>query len=118
MGHRCRRGIRRRASRRRTFFIHTGHHKITFGGEFAFATHDFDAHVLEYGLFQFQTDAPFDEDVPRTWPFAFQQLKPTVFRASTISMRGCWTQPRWLGWILSSAAIAEQTPTTSNLAWG
>ena len=61
-----------------TFYIHTARHEVKFGGEFGFATHDFDAHVLEYGLFQFRTDAPFDEHVPSTWPFAFQQQRPTV----------------------------------------
>ena len=61
-----------------TIYIHTAHHEVKFGGEIAISTHDFDAHVLEYGLFQFQNDAPFDENVPSTWPFTFQQQKPTV----------------------------------------
>ncbi|HZL93262.1 MAG TPA: hypothetical protein VFB99_06445, partial [Vicinamibacterales bacterium] len=61
-----------------TFYIHTPRHELKFGGEFAFGTHDVDAHVLEYGLFQFQTDVPFDRDVANTWPTNFQQQKPTV----------------------------------------
>ena len=71
-----------------TFYIHTARHEIKFGGELAFATHDFDAHVLEYGLFQFRTDAPFDEHVPSTWPFAFQQQKPTVFTYRSQELAG------------------------------
>jgi hypothetical protein len=61
-----------------TFSIHTARHKVTFGGELGFATHDLDAHVLEFGLFQFRTDVPFDDNVPNTWPFAFQQQRPSV----------------------------------------
>ena len=71
-----------------TFYIHTVRHEVKFGGEFAFTTHDFDAHVLEYGLFQFQTDAPFDEHVPSTWPFTFQQQKPTVFTYRSQELAG------------------------------
>ena len=70
-----------------TFFIHTARHEIKLGGELAFATHDFHAHLYLYGLFQFQTDAPFDEHVPSTWPFAFQQQKPTVLRIALRNWR-------------------------------
>lgn len=62
-----------------TFYIHMARFDVKFGGEFAFTTHDFDSHVLEHGLFQFQTDTPFNPDVPTTWPFMFQQQKPTLF---------------------------------------
>jgi carboxypeptidase family protein len=71
-----------------TFYFHAARHEIKFGGEFAFATHDLDAHVLQYGLFQFRTDEPFDEHVPSTWPFAFQQQKPTVFTYRSQELAG------------------------------
>jgi hypothetical protein len=61
-----------------TFYIHTPRHEVKFGGEFAFATHDIDAHVFEFGFFQFRTDLPFESAVPSTWPSNFQQQKPTV----------------------------------------
>ena len=77
-----------------TFFIHTARHEIKLGGELAFATHDFDAHVLEYGLFQFQSDEPFDEHGPSTWPFAFQQQKPTVFTYRSQELAGFF-QDNW-----------------------
>jgi outer membrane receptor protein involved in Fe transport len=77
-----------------TFYIHTARHQIKFGGELAFATHDLDAHVLEYGLFLFQTDEPFAEQVPSTWPFAFQQQKPTVFTYRSQELAG-FVQDDW-----------------------
>jgi len=60
-------------------YVHTANHDVKIGGEFAFGTHGIDAHVFEYGVFRFSTDAPFDPNVAGTWPISFEQQKPTLF---------------------------------------
>jgi Carboxypeptidase regulatory-like domain/TonB dependent receptor-like, beta-barrel len=62
-----------------TVYLRAGRHDLKFGGEAAFATHDLDAHVFEYGVFRFTTEAPFNPDVSSTWPVSFEQQRPTVF---------------------------------------
>jgi carboxypeptidase family protein len=77
-----------------TFYIHTARHEVKFGGEFTFATQDFDSRVLEYGAFQFLTDLPFDPDVPTTWPSMFQQQKPSLFTYRSKEVAG-FLQDDW-----------------------
>ena len=62
-----------------TFYRHTTRHDLKLGGEFAFTAHDVDSHVFEYGVFRFTTDAPFDSNIPSTWPTSFEQQTPTKF---------------------------------------
>ena len=59
-------------------YRHTARHDFKFGGEASVGTQDNDSHVLEYGLWEFQTDAPFDVNNRSTWPVAFSQQKATV----------------------------------------
>ena len=59
-------------------YRHTARHDFKFGGEASVGTQDNDSHVLEYGLWEFQTDAPFDVNNRSTWPTAFSQQKATV----------------------------------------
>jgi Carboxypeptidase regulatory-like domain/TonB dependent receptor-like, beta-barrel len=59
-------------------YRHTPRHDFKFGGEVSIGTQDNDSHVLEYGLWEFQTDAPFDPNNRSTWPIAFSQQKATV----------------------------------------
>ena len=77
-----------------TLYLHTPRHDVKLGGEFAFATHDLDAHVFEHGVFDFPTDAPFDANNAGTWPIAFRQQKPTVvtYRSKEI---GIFVQDDW-----------------------
>ena len=77
-----------------TFYIHTARHDVKFGGEFAFATQDFDSHVFEFGAFQFSTDAPFDPNVSTTWPSMFQQQKSTLFTYRSKELAG-FIQDDW-----------------------
>jgi len=71
-----------------TLYRHTSRHDLKVGGEMALATHDFDSHVFEYGVFQFQTDAPFDQAAPATWPITFSQQTPTVSRYRSQELAG------------------------------
>ncbi len=59
-------------------YLHSGHHEIKFGGEFAYATHDNDSHALENGVFNFRNDLPFNAAVPGTWPTTFMIQSPSV----------------------------------------
>jgi Carboxypeptidase regulatory-like domain/TonB dependent receptor-like, beta-barrel len=59
-------------------YRHTARHDFKFGGEASIGIQDNDSHVLEYGLWEFQTDAPFDPNNRSTWPIAFSQQKATV----------------------------------------
>ena len=59
-------------------YRHTARHDVKFGGEASIGIQDNDSHVLEYGLWEFQTDAPFDANNRGTWPIAFSQQKATV----------------------------------------
>jgi hypothetical protein len=66
-----------------TVYVRAGRHDLKLGGELAFSSQDLDAHVFEYGVFRFSTDAPFDPDAASTWPTSFEQQKPTVFSYRT-----------------------------------
>jgi hypothetical protein len=77
-----------------TVYFSAGAHDLRFGGEAAFATHDIDAHVFEYGVFRFTTDAPFNPDVPSTWPVSFEQQRPTRFTYRSTELAG-FVQDDW-----------------------
>ncbi len=87
-------------------YLHTAHHEIKLGGEFAYTTHDNDSHALENGVFNFQTDLPFDPaaSASNTWPTVF-----TIQSASIVNYRsrelGMFVQDDWrLGsrWFLNA----------------
>jgi hypothetical protein len=75
-------------------YRHTPRHDIKFGGELSIATQDNDSHVFEYGLFEFQTDTPFDINSRGTWPIAFSQQKPSVVTYRSQEM-GVFVQDDW-----------------------
>jgi hypothetical protein len=62
-----------------TFYRHLARHDLKIGGEFAFAAHDVDSHVFEYGVFRFTTELPFNPNVPSTFPISFEQQTATRF---------------------------------------
>jgi hypothetical protein len=76
------------------FYVHAGRHDVTIGGEASAGTHDLDAHVLEFGLFRFTNDRPFDPAVQATWPLSFEQQKPTevTYRGREL---GLFVQDDW-----------------------
>jgi len=78
-------------------YRHTPRHELKVGGEFSFATQDNDSRVFEYGLFEFQTEAPFDINTRGTWPNAFSQQKPSVVTYRSREM-GVFVQDDWRMW--------------------
>ena len=56
-----------------TVYKTAGRHDLKFGGDYTYAKHAYDAHFYESGDWQFATDAPFDRNVPATWPINFVQ---------------------------------------------
>jgi len=75
-------------------YRHTARHDFKFGGEASVGTQDNDSHVLEYGLWEFQTDAPFDVNNRSTWPIAFSQQKATVMTYRSREA-GAFAQDDW-----------------------
>ena len=75
-------------------YRHTARHDFKFGGEASMGTQDNDSHVLEYGLWEFQTDAPFDSNNRSTWPIAFSQQKATVVTYQSRDA-GAFAQDDW-----------------------
>lgn len=69
-------------------YLHTPRHDIKLGAEFGFSTNDLDSRGLEYGVFDFQTDVPFDATSASTWPTAFRQQQPTLvtYRAKEVTL--------------------------------
>jgi outer membrane receptor protein involved in Fe transport len=62
-----------------TFYLNTPRHDIKMGGEFTAASSNFEAHFTEHGAFNFLTDAPFDANDSRTWPFTFVMQTPGFY---------------------------------------
>ena len=69
-------------------YLHAPRHDIKIGGEFGFSHNELDSRGLENGLFDFQTDAPFDVSNAITWPTSFRQQKATVvtYRATEVAL--------------------------------
>ena len=61
-----------------TVYTSTSRHDVKFGGELGLGANELHGHFFEDGLFRFQTDAPFNPDVPGTWPISFLQQSPNV----------------------------------------
>jgi hypothetical protein len=62
-----------------TLYKTAGRHDLKFGGDYTYARHAYDAHFFESGAWQFATDAPFDRNVPATWPINFVQQTPGLY---------------------------------------
>ena len=56
-----------------TLYKTTGTHDLKVGGDYTYAMHGYDANFFESGAWQFTTDAPFDRNIPSTWPINFVQ---------------------------------------------
>lgn len=70
---------RTRVSVFETLYVNTARHDIKIGGDFTWATHEFEAHFNEHGRYSFTTDATFDRNNPSTWPFQFVIQKPGFY---------------------------------------
>jgi len=62
-----------------TFFLGGRGHDVKFGGEFSYTDTGFGSHFYERGSWVFNTDAPFDQNNPETWPFSLQIWTPGTF---------------------------------------
>ena len=62
-----------------TFYFNTARHDIKVGGEFTWASSNFEAHFNEHGAYSFTTDVDFNGQVPRTWPITFVQQTPGFY---------------------------------------
>ncbi len=77
-----------------TLFITTSRHDIKVGGQFTWASDGVDGHFSENGVFTFNTDLPFDQNIPATWPFSFSQRLPGVTNYSENYIAG-FIQDTW-----------------------
>jgi hypothetical protein len=59
-----------------TWFLTTPRHNVKVGGDFTLGKYVFQAHFNEHGAFVFLTDAPFDPNNSKTWPFSFTMESP------------------------------------------
>jgi hypothetical protein len=66
-----------------TVYLQAGGHDLKFGGGFDVSWNELHAHFFEDGWFRFRTDAPFDANVPGTWPTQFMWQRPNVQRHDT-----------------------------------
>ena len=62
---------RERVSVTDAFLVTLGKHDLNVGGEWTKGHYGFDAHHNEGGLWNFQTDAPFERNNPATYPLQF-----------------------------------------------
>jgi hypothetical protein len=63
-----------------TVYLQAGRHDLKFGAGFDVSWHELTAHFFEDGWFRFRSDAPFDANVPGTWPTQFMWQRPSVQR--------------------------------------
>lgn len=75
-------------------FVNRSRHAFKFGGDARFFSGVHDSHWNERGSASFGTNAPFDPNIPSTWPFAFEIQKPAVWRYSTTQFTG-FAQDDW-----------------------
>ena len=69
-------------------YINAGSHDLKFGGELSRVFFPFEAHFNETGRFAFNTDAPFNADDSRTWPFSFTMQNPGFYKYRTYTIGG------------------------------
>ena len=55
-----------------TYFIAGRGHDLKFGGSIDYTNTGFEAHHYEHGGWVFNSDAPFDVNIPATYPFSFE----------------------------------------------
>lgn len=77
-----------------TWYVNTPRHDLKFGGSLALASTGFEAHFDEHGTWTFTTDAPFNADDPRTWPFSLRIGLPG-FREYDSKQIGLFVQDTW-----------------------
>lgn len=77
-----------------TWYVNTPRHDLKFGGSLSLASTGFDAHFDENGTWTFATDAPFNADDPRTWPFSLRIGAPG-FREYDSKQIGVFVQDTW-----------------------
>ncbi len=61
-----------------TVYTSTANHDLKFGGEVGFGVNELNSHFFEDGLFQIQSDLPFNSSNPSTWPISFVIQSPSV----------------------------------------
>jgi len=66
-----------------SLYYSTGKHAIKIGGELSMFRGRLDSFWNDGGTFTFQTDAPFDQNVPSTWPFSFVIKEPAVWHVNS-----------------------------------
>jgi outer membrane receptor protein involved in Fe transport len=64
-------------------YINLSAHDLKFGGDLSRVVFPFEAHFNEKGRFAFNTDAAFNANDSRTWPFSLTIQKPGFYRYQT-----------------------------------
>src|SRR5712691_551342 len=77
-----------------TYFIGKKNHDFKFGGEMSYTNTGFGAHHYEHGGWVFNTDAPFDQNNPATWPFSFEIRTPGFFDLKS-NIYAAFAQDTW-----------------------
>ncbi len=77
-----------------TLYVNTPRHDLKFGGSLSLASTGFEAHFDEHGTWTFATDAPFNANDPRTWPFSMRIGLPG-FREYDSKQIGLFAQDNW-----------------------
>jgi hypothetical protein len=75
-------------------YINLSAHDLKFGGDFSRVVFPFEAHFNEKGRFAFNTDASFNADDPRTWPFSLTIQNPGFYHYQTYTT-GLFVQDDW-----------------------
>jgi outer membrane receptor protein involved in Fe transport len=77
-----------------TMYANLSSHDLKFGGELSRVVFPFEAHFNEKGRFAFNTDAPFNANDSRTWPFSLTIQNPGFYRYQTYTA-GFFVQDDW-----------------------
>src|SRR6185295_17765676 len=77
-----------------TMYVNLSSHDIKFGGELSRVVFPFEAHFNEKGRFAFNTDASFDVNDARTWPFSLTIQNPGFYSYKTHTI-GAFVQDDW-----------------------
>lgn len=77
-----------------SMYYSSGKHALKFGGELSIFRGRLDSFWNDGGTFTFLTDAPFDANVPSTWPFSFVIKEPAVWHVNS-KMAVAFIQDDW-----------------------